>query len=81
MCSLLSGRNIVAVHVPIARLALLPLLFGLPLMLSPIHIAFLAMVIDPACSVVFESETDEKDVMRRPPRRPDPSVLPRGAAA
>ncbi len=74
-------RYIVAVHVPIAGLALLPLLFGLPLMLSPIHIAFLEMVIDPACSVVFESETEEEDVMRRPPRRSDASVLPRRAAA
>jgi Ca2+-transporting ATPase len=70
-------RYIVAVHVPIAGLALLPLLFGLPLMLAPIHIAFLEMVIDPACSVVFESEGEERDVMRRPPRRPDAPVLPR----
>ena len=50
---------IVAVHVPIAGLALLPLLFGLPLLLTPIHIAFLEMVIDPACSIVFEAEPDE----------------------
>jgi Ca2+-transporting ATPase len=71
---------IVAVHVPIAGLALLPLLLGLPPMLLPIHIALLEMVIDPACSVVFEAETEERDVMRRPPRRPGESVLPRGAA-
>ena len=59
---------IMAVHVPIAGLALMPLLLGLPLILTPIHIAFLEMVIDPACSVVFEAEPDEDDVMRRPPR-------------
>ena len=59
---------IVAVHVPIAGLALLPLLFGLPLVLTPVHIAFLEMVIDPACSIVFEAEPDEDDLMRRPPR-------------
>jgi P-type Ca2+ transporter type 2C len=41
---------------------------GLPLVLSPIHIAFLEMVIDPVCSVVFEAEKEEKDVMQRPPR-------------
>src|ERR1019366_9548711 len=56
---------IFAVHVPIAGLALLPLLFG------PMHIAFLEMVIDPVCSLVFEAETEEDDVMRRPPRAPD----------
>ena len=62
---------IFAVHVPIAGIALLPLLFGLPIVLRPIHIAFLEMVIDPVCSLVFEAETEEDDVMRRPPRSPD----------
>ncbi len=59
---------ILALHVPIAGLALLPLMTGLPLVLSPIHIAFLEMVIDPVCSVVFEAEKEERDIMRRPPR-------------
>ncbi len=59
---------ILAVHVPIAGLALLPLLTGLPLILMPIHIAFLEMVIDPVCSVVFEAEKEEKGIMDRPPR-------------
>jgi P-type Ca2+ transporter type 2C len=62
---------IFAVHVPIAGLALLPLLFGLPILFGPVHIAFLEMVIDPVCSLVFEAETEEDDVMRRPPRAPD----------
>jgi len=62
---------IFAVHVPIAGLALLPLLLGLPIIFGPIHIAFLEMVIDPVCSLVFEAETEEDDVMRRPPRSPD----------
>jgi P-type Ca2+ transporter type 2C len=66
---------IVAVHIPIAGLALLPLLLGLPLILTPIHIAFLEMVIDPACSVVFEAESEESDVMQRPPRNPDSPLL------
>jgi Ca2+-transporting ATPase len=66
---------IVAVHVPIAGLALLPLLFGTPLVLVPIHIAFLEMVIDPVCSVVFEAEPDERDLMQRPPRPPQGSLF------
>jgi len=73
-------QYIIAVHIPIAGLALLPLLLGLPIMLLPIHIALLEMVIDPACSVVFESEKEETDVMRRPPRKPGSSVLSRPAA-
>ncbi len=59
---------ILAVHIPIAGLALLPLITGMPLIFSPIHIAFLEMVIDPVCSIVFEAEKAEKDSMRRPPR-------------
>ena len=61
---------IFAPHVPIAGLALLPLLFGLPILFGPMHIAFLEMVIDPVCSLVFEAETGEDGVMRRPPRAP-----------
>src|SRR5690606_752996 len=56
---------------PIAGMALLPLLTGLPIVFWPVHIAFLEMVIDPVCSIVFEAEEEEADVMRRPPRNPD----------
>ncbi|WP_295137627.1 cation-translocating P-type ATPase [uncultured Reyranella sp.] len=63
-----ASAYIVAVHIPIAGLALLPLLFGMPFMLSPIHIAFLEMVIDPVCSIAFEAEAEERDLMQRPPR-------------
>ena len=71
---------ILAVHVPIAGLALLPLVTGLPLLLGPVHIAFLEMIIDPVCSLVFEAEVDEHDIMRRPPRAPDEPLLPRPIA-
>jgi len=72
---------IFAVHVPIAGLALLPLLFGLPILFGPIHIAFLELVIDPVCSLVFEAETEEDDVMRRPPRAPDTPLFSGGLIA
>ncbi len=69
---------IVAVHIPIAGLAILPLALGMPLILTPIHIAFLEMIIDPACSIVLEAEAEEDDVMQRPPRDPQsPLLLPR----
>jgi len=61
---------IFAIHIPIAGLSLLPALFGWPLVLLPVHVAFLELIIDPACSVVFEMEQEEADVMRRPPRDP-----------
>lgn len=73
-------QYIVAVHIPIAGLVLLPLMFGQPMMLMPIQIALLQMVIDPACSVIFESEGEERDVMSRPPRKPNTPVLSRTTA-
>jgi P-type Ca2+ transporter type 2C len=62
---------ILAVHLPIVGLTLVPIFAGWPLVLLPIHIAFLHLVIDPACSIVFEAEREEADVMQRPPRAPD----------
>lgn len=59
---------VVAVHMPIAGMTLLPLLAGTPLVLAPIHIVFLEMIINPACSVVFAAEEPEVDIMSRPPR-------------
>jgi Ca2+-transporting ATPase len=59
---------VVAVHVPIAGLALFPVLFGWPAVLFPVHIVFLELLIDPACSIAFEAEPEAPDTMRRPPR-------------
>jgi Ca2+-transporting ATPase len=59
---------IFSVHMPIAGLAVFPILFNLPLVLLPAHIAFLELIIDPACSTVFEAEPEEKNIMNRPPR-------------
>jgi Ca2+-transporting ATPase len=59
---------VTAAHIPIAGLALLPLLFGLPLILLPVHIAFIEMIVDPVSSIAFEAERAERNVMRRPPR-------------
>jgi Ca2+-transporting ATPase len=66
---------VLAVHVPIAGLALLPLLLGWPPLLTPVHIAFLELVIDPVCAIVFEAEGDEDDVMARPPRDPAAPIV------
>jgi Ca2+-transporting ATPase len=61
---------ILAVHLPIVGLTLVPIAMRSPLVLMPIHIAFLHLVIDPSCSIVFEAQPEEADVMRRPPRDP-----------
>ena len=69
---------ILAVHVPIAGLSMLPVFFGgWPLLLLPVHIVFLELIIDPSCSLIFEAEPAEADVMQRPPRKPDERLFSR----
>ncbi len=63
-------RYLISVHVPIAGMSLLPVAFGWPLFLFPVHVVFFEFVIDPACSVAFEAEETEEDAMGRPPRDP-----------
>jgi len=63
---------IFAIHVPIAGLSLIPVLFAdMPLILWPVHIVFLELIIDPACSIIFEAEKEELNVMSRPPKKID----------
>src|SRR6185436_19041381 len=63
-------RYLISVHVPIAGMSFVPLIFGWPLLLFPVHVVFLEFVIDPACSIAFEAEPSEDDAMARPPRDP-----------
>jgi Ca2+-transporting ATPase len=63
---------IFAIHVPIAGLSLIPVFVAdWPLLLWPVHIVFLELIIDPACSIIFEAEQEEKNVMSRPPKAID----------
>jgi len=68
---------IVAVHVPIVGLSVLPVLLGWPMLLMPVHILFLQLVIDPACSIVFEAEPMEQGAMAAPPRNPGQHLFER----
>jgi Ca2+-transporting ATPase len=60
---------ILAIHVPIAGLTILPVILKLPLILLPVHIVFLELIIDPACSLIYEAEKEEADIMIRKPRK------------
>ncbi len=68
---------IISVHVPIAGASLLPVVLGWPIILFPVHVVFLELIIDPACSVVFEAEREEPDIMNRPPRNPKKTLFSR----
>jgi Ca2+-transporting ATPase len=70
-------RYVLVVHLPIIAVALLPLLLGWPLILLPEHIALFELLIAPACSLAFEAEAEERDVMTRRPRRYDAPLISR----
>jgi Ca2+-transporting ATPase len=72
---------ITAIHVPVAGLALLPLLLGLPPMLYPMHLVLLELIIDPLCSIVFEAEPSEGDAMKKPPRNAQEPLFGSGQIA
>jgi Ca2+-transporting ATPase len=62
---------VTAIHIPIAGLALTPILMGLPPLLAPAHVVLMELIIDPTCALVFESQPDEPDAMLKPPRPRD----------
>ncbi len=68
---------VISAHVPIVGMSLIPVLLGMPLLLLPVHILFLQLIIDPACSIAFEAEPAEEDIMRRPPRPVGASLFDR----
>jgi Ca2+-transporting ATPase len=72
---------ITAVHVPLAGLALIPILLGWPPLFMPMHVVLLELVIDPACSLVFEAEASEADAMKRPPRKAQEALFGAGQAS
>ncbi len=73
-----ASRFILAVHVPIAGLSMLPVLMGdWPLILLPVHIVFLEFIIDPSCALIFEAEREDSRVMRQPPRPLDERLFSR----
>jgi Ca2+-transporting ATPase len=66
---------VTAIHVPIAGVALAPILFGLPPILYPMHVVLLELAIDPICALAFEGEPSEAAAMTRPPRRADEALF------
>ena len=66
---------VVAAHIPIAGMSMLPVMLGWPLILLPVHIVFFELMIDPTCSIVFEAEPAEANAMQRPPRNSNEKIF------
>ena len=72
---------VLAVHVPIALVSMVPVLTGGPMVLLPLHVILMELIVDPACSVAFEMEPADEDIMHRPPRPPQQRLFTRRYAA
>ncbi len=70
-----TSSYLLAVHIPIASISVFPILFDLPLVLLPIHIAFLHLIIEPASSIAFEADPESSKIMSQPPRGLQESVF------
>jgi Ca2+-transporting ATPase len=70
---------ILSIHIPIAGLSLIPVLMQWPLILTPVHIVFLELIIDPSCTLIFEADKEESDIMKQPPRSVDAKLFDRAA--
>ncbi|HNZ52453.1 MAG TPA: cation-translocating P-type ATPase [Candidatus Pacearchaeota archaeon] len=64
-----------SMHIPILGITVLALIFGWPLILLPVHILFMELIIDPTCSIVFEAEKAEENIMKRKPRNPKEKIF------
>jgi len=64
-------RYIISIHIPIILTASVPLLLGwkYPNIFTPIHIIFLELIMGPTCSIFFEREPVEENIMVLPPRK------------
>ncbi len=64
-------RYIISIHIPVILTAAVPLLLGwkFPNIFTPIHIIFLELIMGPTCSVFFEREPVEENLMVLPPRK------------
>lgn len=76
-----SIRYVISMHAPIAGMAILPILAGWPPLLFPMHIVFMELIIDPACTLVFENEPAAPRAMQRPPRDAQAPLFTPGALA
>jgi Ca2+-transporting ATPase len=64
-------QYIISIHIPIILIVFLPLLFGwlYPVVFTPVHVIFLELVMGPTCSIIYENEPIEQNMMMQPPRK------------
>lgn len=64
-------RYIISIHIPIILLVFIPLALGwvYPNIFSPIHVIFFELIMGPTCSIIYENEPAESNILSHPPRK------------
>ena len=63
-------QYIISIHIPIILIVFIPLALGwlYPNIFTPVHIIFLEIIMGPTCSVIYENEPMEGNLMLQKPR-------------
>jgi Ca2+-transporting ATPase len=63
-------QYIISIHIPIILTVFIPLALGwiYPNIFSPIHIIFLELIMGPTCSIIYENEPMEPNIMSQKPK-------------
>nr|WP_315216476.1 cation-translocating P-type ATPase [uncultured Flavobacterium sp.] len=63
-------QYIISIHIPIILIVFIPLALGwiYPNIFSPVHIIFLEIIMGPTCSIIYENEPMEDNLMLQKPR-------------
>ena len=63
-------QYIISIHIPIILIVFIPLALGwvYPNIFSPVHIIFLEIIMGPTCSIIYENEPMERNLMVLKPR-------------
>jgi Ca2+-transporting ATPase len=63
-------QYIISIHIPIVLIVFIPLVLGwiYPNIFSPVHIIFLEIIMGPTCSIIYENEPMESNLMLQKPR-------------
>lgn len=63
-------QYIISIHIPIIMIVFIPLALGwiYPNIFSPVHVIFLEIIMGPTCSIIYENEPAEQNLMLLPPR-------------
>ena len=63
-------KYIISIHIPIILIVFIPLALGwiYPTIFNPVHIIFLELIMGPTCSIIYENEPMERNLMLEKPR-------------